>query len=398
MHVIKAIAGCFLAATLMASSAYAEIPTDPTGADTAALDAAQQDACDKRVVVLGETLTHGDGHAIAFKAALARRLITQCGFKAVLWESSFYEFDHLDRLTAAGSPVTRDQVAAAIGGIWNQDVLLQPLIGDLTDRANRREISLGGFDDIWDMAGIPYTTDILPKALADRLPPAEATTCADAFHTRIYEGYPPNAPDSPHRRQQLLDCLSRIRATFPATATRDIALIDSLQRYIGRDLEPAQADHADIEHSTYINLRCLIDRLPARSKVIVWTATVHGAREAVYNGADVKALGGYIHDAVSDQALILAVGAYGGSYGLVNSPQARPLPQPAANSVEAKAMADTSASAIYVPQTKLKRFGIAPAGLFGHATPVTRDWSQTVDAAVILRDEFPMPHLPAPAQ
>ncbi len=395
MHTLKAILGGLIAACLITAPARADPPVDPTAGDAVALDAAIHAACDKRVVVLGETGSHSDGHAIAFKAALAQRLIAQCGFKAVLWESSFYEFDHLDRLTTAGTPVTRDQVAAAIGGIWNKDVPLQPLIDDLTARANRHDLTLGGFDDIWGMAGMPYTTDDLPKALAARLDPADAAACTDAFHRYIYSLDDPYTPADQHH---LLDCLNHIRNAQPALDRRDLDILDSLQRDIANAFVAKAFERAASERSGWLNLRTLIDRLPADSKVIVWTATVHGAREATSDGTTIKSMGGYIHDAFGGRSFILAVGAAGGSFGLAGRDTVLPIPTPATGSVEAQAMAGSDTAAVYVSPAKLKSFGIAPAGLFFHTPTATRDWSQTVDAAVILRDEYPMPHIPAPAK
>jgi erythromycin esterase-like protein len=390
-----ALATACLWAALFAIGAHAETPpADPTAADVAALNAATADACDRHVVVLGEVGTHGDGHAIAFKAALVHRLIAQCGFKAVLWESSFYEFDHLDRTIAAGTPVSRAQVAAAIGGLWNTDASVQPLIDELTDRANRHDIRLGGFDDIWDMAGVAYTTDVLPNILAARLAPPEAKTCADAFHTRIYNSFSPDMPGAAAAHQGVVDCLAHIRNTIPATDSRDIDLLDSLQRYIGSETLPQTAQQANSERSMYLNLRRLIDRLPSDAKVVVWTATTHGAFDTVgKDGAETKRMGGYIHKAFGDRALVIAISAAGGHYGLAGSPRVEPIPIPATGSVEALALKDMTASAVYVAPARLKSFGTVPAGLLSHSMPTTRDWSTAVDAAVILRDEYPVPHI-----
>ncbi len=389
----------YLMTAFFALGAQAETPpADPTALDAAALDAATADACDRRVVVLGEVRTHGDGHAIAFKAALAHRLITQCGFKAVLWESSFYEFDHLDRQVAAGTPVTHEQVAAAINGIWNQDAPVQPLIDELAARANRHEIMLGGFDDIWDMAGMTYTTDVLPKILADRLAPPEGQTCADAFHARLYGGFSPDMSGAAAMHQGVTDCLAHIRATIPAADSRDVDVLDSLQRYIASETLPYAEQQASNERAMYLNVRRLIDRLPPDSKVVVWTATTHGAfQTSNKDGIETQRMGGYIHDAFGDRALVIAIGAAGGSYGMAGRTTVEPIPSPAANSVEAQALKDTGASAVYVAPSRLKSFGVAPAGLLDHGAPMTRDWSATVDAAVILREEYPVPHVAPPA-
>lgn len=384
-----------LATVFLATIAQADpLPGGLAPGDLPALDTAVNAACGKSVVVLGEVSTHGDGHAIAFKAELAHRLLAQCGFNAMFWESSFYEFDHLDRLATAGKPLARDQVAAAIGGIWNTDASVQPLIDELTDRANRKQIMVGGVDDIWDMAGMPYTTDVLPGALAARLPASEAATCASVFHTRIYDGFSPDAPDNTASHRQLLSCLTDIRATIPTADRRDIEVIDSLQRYIGSDGQPKASGDAQTEHAMYLNLRVLADRLPAGSKIIVWTATVHGGRSTLAaDGTTTQRMGGYVHDAFGDRSLIIAFGAAGGRYGLAFGANAYPIAATAADSVEAQALAGSDATAVYVPPARLKSFGVAPAGLISHSPMTTRDWSDMVDAAVILQEEYPVTHI-----
>jgi erythromycin esterase-like protein len=71
-------------------------PRDP------AMDAAVRDLCHRQVAMLGEA-SHGDGATFAFKAALIRRLVTECGYTAVLFESSHYDFVELMRRCARES-------------------------------------------------------------------------------------------------------------------------------------------------------------------------------------------------------------------------------------------------------------------------------------------------------
>jgi erythromycin esterase-like protein len=104
-------------------------------------------------------------------------------------------------------------------------------------------------------------------------------------------------------------------------------------------------------------------------------------------------MGSYIHEAFGDRSLVIAVSAAGGTYGMAGSPRVAPIPVPAPGSVEALALKDSDASAVYVAPARLKSFGTVPAGLLSHSAPTTHDWSTIVDAAVILRDEYPAPHV-----
>ena len=84
------------------------------------LATAARDVCAKQVVLLGEA-AHGDGATEAFKTGLVRRLIQRCGFRALFFEASHYDFLEIERQVAAGKPVTGGMVSSAIGGLWNRD-------------------------------------------------------------------------------------------------------------------------------------------------------------------------------------------------------------------------------------------------------------------------------------
>jgi len=83
-----------------------------------AIDAVVHDACDKRVVFLGEPPMHGFGRTLELKTEIARRLITSCGFNAFFIESGAYDFLAIRTKLAAHQPITQSTVAAAIGGLW----------------------------------------------------------------------------------------------------------------------------------------------------------------------------------------------------------------------------------------------------------------------------------------
>src|SRR5262249_17538251 len=72
----------------------------PSAADygsSAQLDGLVDDLCTKSVVLLGEEGHHAGGHTVEVKSELVKRLIERCGFNAVYFESSAYEFYDLNR-------------------------------------------------------------------------------------------------------------------------------------------------------------------------------------------------------------------------------------------------------------------------------------------------------------
>ncbi len=56
------------------------------------LDSIVTDICNKKIVLLGEDANHGSGKTMEVKIALIRRLIEECKFSAVFFESPVYEF------------------------------------------------------------------------------------------------------------------------------------------------------------------------------------------------------------------------------------------------------------------------------------------------------------------
>lgn len=378
-----------------AATSKPSIPDKP--AMQTAIKGVAKDLCNKQVVILGEAGTHGDGATLAFKTALADRLIEQCGFSAVVFESSYYEFDHLQHILAAGGHISDAQVSAAIGGIWNNDAEMTGFIEGLTEKANKGQVVLAGMDDAWDMAGIPYTTDILPADLSARLPHPDADRCARAFHARIYYDYG-EAGYGPPQQAEVLECLARVRAATPSSASRDLDVVDSLQTGIANDLKPKLEQRASQERAMYVNFRRVADRLPKHVKVIVWTATVHGAKQSqTGDGADILPMGGYVHRAYGNKAFALAFGAAGGTFGVIGQREARSVPIPPSGSLEAWAMAKARGPAVYLPPDRVRSFGTGPAALFYH-TYVTRRWSDAVDGVVVFEEEVPaqpVPHSPS---
>ncbi|MFN5784092.1 MAG: hypothetical protein ACK442_13655 [Novosphingobium sp.] len=78
---------------------HARLPAHPD--DGPALAAATKALCSRRIALLGEA-NHGDARTEQFKIALIERLVERCGFTAVVFEASFYEFVALERARRAG--------------------------------------------------------------------------------------------------------------------------------------------------------------------------------------------------------------------------------------------------------------------------------------------------------
>src|SRR4051812_41972499 len=153
------------AALALAASASVLALADEARVWEPALRAAERDLCGRQVVLLGENGFHGDGKTVAFKAALVRRLVTRCGFRAVFFESSHYDFIAVQRAVRQGEPVTEGMISSAIGGIWNKDRELAPLMPFLARQARAGRVVPGGLDDQLGSAGAFYSLEAMPGEL-----------------------------------------------------------------------------------------------------------------------------------------------------------------------------------------------------------------------------------------
>jgi len=82
------------------------------------LDATVRDLCRKQIAVLGEPPMHGFARTSELKVAIVERLVDQCGYTGIVFESGTYDFLNIERRRERGEPVEASMVRAAIGGLW----------------------------------------------------------------------------------------------------------------------------------------------------------------------------------------------------------------------------------------------------------------------------------------
>src|SRR6202041_3274026 len=117
--------------------------------------------------------------------------------------------------------------------------------------------------------------------------------CLVILNRHMLWQYTKDAPYSPQDKAKIVGCLNQIEARLSppgksgsARAEQDRAMIDSLKRNFARDftLDLTKNNQAVMwrnarDHSMYLNFRWLQSRLPPHSKIIVWAATVHLAKD-----------------------------------------------------------------------------------------------------------------------
>jgi erythromycin esterase-like protein len=129
--------------------------------------------------------------------------------------------------------------------------------------------------------------------------------------------------------------------------------------------------------------------LPAHSKVIVWTATVHAAKNLSGVPGEEKfvPLGSYIRREFKSDAFALGFSAYSGSYALGRQP-VRTLAAAPANSLESRAFESGDSDTRYFDSSQIRKLGSIPARPLGPDFK-TANWDDILDGLVVFREERP---------
>lgn len=360
------------------------------------MTAALRDMCGSEVAALGEPAGHGDARTLTFKSALVRQLVDRCGFDAIFFEGSSYDFLELERRQRRGEPVTRAMVSSALGGLWNRYAEMQPLITWLHERTTAGRLRLGGFDDQLGSAGAFYSIGEMPAELSGLLEGEKAGQCREEFRRRIYGEVGSAAAE----RAPLQSCVYAIRtalAAQPRTGEREerLHMLANVERYAARDWSDEAAHMRGRDHSMWLNYQWLRARLPRGSKIILWGATVHLAREATSSPGFPAGgnFGAYLHRAHGRRAFFLGFTAASGTYR--SGGAVKTLPPAAPNSLEQVMLRDTHAEQVYLGRAALQARGRILGGVFAHE-PIRDDWSRILDGLVVFRQER-APELVPPA-
>jgi erythromycin esterase-like protein len=281
---------------------------------------------------------------------------------------------------------------------------MEPLIPFLTEKAKRGQLVLGGLDD--QLGRGTY-------AVQRKAPDHEASLGQEAkarslgiLQRHLQWRYTSAAPYGPNDKTLILGCLDGIGRTF---ASRDSAaheyeraMIQNLARNVGRDLgentpgvDPETRTFNDRDQSMYLNLQWFMSRLPARSKVIVWTATNHAAKtlRTVPGQEQRVPLGSYIQRDFKNDAFVLGFSAYTGTYALGRQP-ARALPGAPANSLESRLYEHGGTEPHYLDRGQLQALGTIAARPLGVDFKAV-NWTDVLDGLVVFREERP-PYPSAP--
>ena len=360
--------------------------------DLRQLDQLVDDLCQKQVVFLSEDNNHGAGRTFEVKTKLLENLIDRCGFSAVFFESSIYDFVDLEQRVAQRK-VTREQIADALGSLWSTTAQGDVLVAALHRRVQNKGLRLLGMDLQAGSASSFYQKTRFGAELTAELSKKTQADCAARILRHMTWGYDDKAnPYDDQAIAHLTMCASDIRQSFASKADKTWqVLARSFAEYLRMStLAPAEQTRLR-DYMMNENFRWHRARLPEGSKVIVWTAAVHSIKQRSSANVQsiVQPLGFYVHQALGDRSAVVGFCALQGRYSLINRAETA-LISVLPESLEAQAFAGYDASIRYLDAKHLRKFGAVQANALSYAKANTEDWSTLMDAMIVLREEHPV--------
>jgi erythromycin esterase-like protein len=328
-------------------------------------------------VLLGELPTHGEAHTFDAKSKIVDRLISQCGFAAVLFEAGIYDFIGLERAAIART-ATPEQLDNAIGRFWWTRELA-PWRRSLFEAATRQRLVVGGLDDQVSITS-QYAKAALPRLIAAASSEGTATECRQVVSRHLGWTYDASNPFDEREQLRLQQCARDAAGAAAANRSVDAAdrvMLESFARYADRQ-RPGVTSSRD--QSMYQNLTWYLERLPANSRVVIWTATVHAARQR--GSLSEVPLGARVVERWGDRVGSVGFTAYAG-YTSRAGRAASPISDAPPESLEATATSESAWALL--DAAKLRAIGRVSSRLLGKF--VSETWSEYFDAVVVIRQE-----------
>jgi erythromycin esterase-like protein len=333
--------------------------------------------CQKQIVLLGELPSHGEAHTFDAKSKIADRLMAQCGFTAILFEAPIYDFIGLERAAAARA-ATPEHLDNAIGRFWWTRELT-PWRRTLFEAATRQRVVVGGLDDQISITS-HYAKAALPRLIAAASSGTTATECRESVSRHVGWRYDAKTPFDEREQLRLQQCARHAADAAAASRSIDAAdrvMLQSFARYADRQRPGVTTDR---DESMYRNLVWYLERLPANSRVVIWTATVHAARQR--GSLAVVPLGARVVERWGDRVGAVGFTAYAGYTSMAGRP-ASPIADAPPASLEATATSESAWALL--DSAKLRAIGRVSSRLLGKF--VSETWSDYFDWVVVIRQE-----------
>ena len=361
-------------------------PFDKT--ESAEIDRLVRDVCRKHIVLLGEDANHGGARTFEVKTEVVKRLVSRCGFGAVLFESQIYDFLDYGHAVADGA-ATQRQLAGAVGALWARAEESKPLIDFLYRETMAGRLRIGGIDPQAGGAMGEYSKTRLGAALAAPLAGARRDACLREIDRHNGWRYDDANPFDDVARQRLRSCVDDIRAAIAGQGTAPASEVAAMAAAYSRYLDMALAGDGNLRDlGMYENILWHRGCWPKATKFIVWCATVHAAKALDGLAVDMKPMGGHLRAAFGDRAAAIGFTALSGRFGNPGAGggphQLSTLP---AHALEAVVLAGSEIGLRYVDGKRLKRLGTIAARPINYRMVHAAPWAKVLDGLIVLREE-----------
>jgi erythromycin esterase-like protein len=368
----------------MAQAAPQIVPFDRRA--SAELDRLVRDVCRRDIVVLGEDANHGGGRTLEIKVELVKRLVERCGFGGIVFESSMYAALDLERRLARGD-ATEDDVVDATGQLWFRAQEAQPLPAFLLQAARDGRLRIGGMDIQPVARPGRYTGSRLASELASVLDASRQAACAAEIQRHNRDAYDDAHPFDDAARARLRACIDAVREA--AASGGDTALARMAEAY-GRYLDMAMTGDGDVREGAMFDLLMWHrERWPPGTKLLVWCATVHGARSLHNVAPAMRPMGADLHARFGKRAAVIGFTALSGAFGQGGTHPPLRLREAPPLALEVRAL-ETSGELRYLDAKRLARMGVASARPINYRSVHAADWSKILDGLLVLREERPI--------
>ena len=238
---------------------------------------------------------------------------------------------------------------------------------------------VGGLDDQVSITS-HYAEAALPRLIAAASSESTATECRQTVSRNVGWTYDARNPFDEREQLRLQQCARNAADAAAANRSLDAAdrvMLESFARYADRQRLGVTSGR---DESMYRNLVWYLERLPANSRVVIWTATVHAARTR--GSLSEVPLGARVVERWGDRVGTVGFTAYAGYTSRAGRP-ASPISDAPPESLEATATSE-SAWALLDSET-LRAIGRVSSRLLGKF--VSEAWSDYFDAVVVIRQE-----------
>ena len=406
----SALAGLLL---LTGAIARAQAPTplpthavrsiNPTDTDFRDLEFLRAEIGPARVVMLGEP-SHGEGNVTEAKIRLVRYLHEQMGFTTVAFESGFYDLHKAQQALEAGRSA-QEALGRSVFNIWTTTQEFQailPLVGKGGMRVAGFDPQLSGeygedtVDDLEAFLAPDKSAALLNYEYLEQVISFMGEFFAFAPTTTLaeFEKEMAKATKLVKKAAASSDAKRRTEAIF--WQQNLLSLLTQARNYAGykpefKTNETFQASDSNPRDAQMAaNLLWYLKQHP-QEKVVCWAALPHLANNTDhFEAAELQVyrpMGRAVKEALEpDQVYIIGTLAGGGNHGPWFDP-AKPVPTPAAGSLEAELLAQPADYA-FVSLKHDAPGRVLTTYAFDYQ-PVVAPWSEAVDGFLFLRSVRP---------